>query len=310
LIFTAVFVIGLIAGLPINVPDGPSLHFAQYHYFAPLLIAFLFQLPVFWVASRKQDGDPFLLIRALPFVALVIFVHFNFKAWMPLVNGTSFDAVHQRVDESLWPVVAAFSWLRETIAGVLPFEVDRAYHSLFVGMFFVAFAAHAMTDTPLRQRQLVLGVCLILLVGGMMYWIAPALGPFLYREGLNEQSVQSQTYMLQMFHFLVSNHEIPPGYFAAPPAAMPSLHVAHALFFTLFAWESLRKLFWVFLPLLIWIILESVASGWHYVADLPVGAALALVTLRGVKWLTKDKGSRANEGGNVAEAEGEPIEGL
>lgn len=289
LMFTLVFLFGLAQGYPINVPDAASVQFAQYHFFAPLLLAFALQLPLFWLTARKRDGDPLLLIKALPFVALVILLHFNFKAWMPLVNRTSYDAFYQTLDELWWPIVAAFCWLREAIQSVIPFDLDGAYHGMFVGMFFVAFAAHAVCDTPRRQRQLLLGMCLILLLGGVLYWVAPAVGPFVYREGLNDESTEVQAHMLRLFHFFVSTGEVPPGYFTAPLAAMPSLHVAHGLFFTLFAWRSLRWLFWIFLPLFIWIVLESVASGWHYLADLPVGACLAVLSLALARGFIKDR---------------------
>lgn len=279
LLFTAVFFGGLLFGLPLNLPDARSLRFVEYHYFAPVLLAFALQLPVVWFSGRRNQGDPFLLLKLVPFLVLAILLHFNFKAWMPLVNGRSYDEAFQAVDELFWPVVAAFSWLRGAIADILPWNLNRAYHSLFVLMFFVAFSAHALCDRPEKQRQLVLGVCLILLAGGLMYWIAPAVGPFIYREGLNPDSTRSQHYMMYLFHGVVSSGELPPGYFTAPLAAMPSLHVAHALFFTLFAARSLRWLFWAFLPLLLWIVLESVATGWHYLIDLPVGAGLALVVL-------------------------------
>jgi len=36
---------------------------------------------------------------------------------------------------------------------------------------------------------------------------------------------------------------------------------------------------WIYLPLLIWIVIGSVASGWHYLIDLPVGAGLCLLCL-------------------------------
>ena len=63
---------------------------------------------------------------------------------------------------------------------------------------------------------------------------------------------------------------------------MPSLHVAHATLFTLFAFRRLRWLGWSFLVLLGFIVIEAVATGWHYFVDLPAGAALAV----GCVWLS------------------------
>lgn len=292
-LFTSVFVFGLYWGFPISLPDAASYRFAQYHYFAPLIMAFALQLPVLWVSARRHQADPFLLIKLLPFLALVILLHFNFKAWMPLVNPSSYDEVFQRLDDLLWPLVATFCLLRQTIEHILPVDPNNAYHALFVGMFFAAFAAFALFGTALQLRRLVLGVCLILLLGGVGYWVCPAVGPFLYREGLNPDSTLAQRHMYALFCRVVETGDLPPGYFVAPLAAMPSLHVAHALFFTLFAFKSHRWLGWIFLPLLFWIIIESVASGWHYLADLPVGAVITLITIGMVRVFLPDTNARA-----------------
>jgi hypothetical protein len=278
--FAAVWAAGIFAGLPVNLPDGGSLRFVQRHYFSPLFLAGGVQLGVACLAAfcnaRRKESDPFLMFKLLPFMVLVLFLHFNFKAWMPLVNATLHDDLYQRIDVAFAPVVSAFLAVRQWVASHVPWNVDPAYHTLFVGMFFVSTCVHGLLDTRQGQRELVLGLCLILLLGGMAYWVAPAEGPFLFRDGLNLASQQSQERMHGLFEQVRATGTIPGGYFASPPAAMPSLHIAHALVMTLYAARALRWLLVLYVPVLLWIVVESVASGWHYLIDLPVGALLAI----------------------------------
>ena len=276
-VFSSVFLVGVHLGLPINWPDSASFRFVQKHYFSPLLGAFGLQMALPFLMNRGASSDRWLMLKLLPFVMIVVLLHFNFKAWMPLVNPRSFDEAFHSLDQWLEPVKQTFVALRTWIAERVAINVDHAYHGLFVAMFFISLALHAGFDKPVRQRQLVMGLCLILLLGGVAYWIAPAVGPFLYGPGCNLASQGSQAYMWHQFQGVVQSGQLPPGYFTAPLAAMPSLHVAHALFLTMFAFGSMRWLFLLYLPALGWIVIESVASGWHYLIDLPFGAILAIL---------------------------------
>jgi hypothetical protein len=73
-----------------------------------------------------------------------------------------------------------------------------------------------------------------------------------------------------------------PDYFTGGLAAMPSLHMAHALVMTWFMIKA--RSIWVpaFLLITFWVLIESVASRWHYIIDLPAGALLAVFVI----WLT------------------------
>jgi membrane-associated phospholipid phosphatase len=77
------------------------------------------------------------------------------------------------------------------------------------------------------------------------------------------------------FDTFVRTRVPPPGYFTLPLAAMPSLHAAHAMLFTALAFRRFPWLGACFLVILLFILFEAVASGWHYVLDLPAGALLA-----------------------------------
>ncbi len=289
-VFGLIFIIGLAVGLPMNIPDQASLSFVEKHYFRPLWIAFMLQILLSFFHSRKSTAPNskkiILLIKIQLFLIASVFIHFNFKAWMPLVHHHLYDTSLHKVDIFLYPIIISFHSIRLFIADRSPINLDFAYHYFFVVFFFISFSAHMLFDSLLHLRQLIVAVCLVLLIGGMSYWILPAEGPFIFHQGLNELSTNSQHWMHLQFQYVYRNGLLPGGYFASPPAAMPSLHVAHTLVFCYFAWRHLKPLFILYAPMATWIVIESVCSGFHYLADLPVGIALGILGIALTeKWL-------------------------
>jgi hypothetical protein len=65
------------------------------------------------------------------------------------------------------------------------------------------------------------------------------------------------------------------SYFVAALAAMPSLHLAHALVFLYFGLRYVRWLGFIYVVPVTFIAAEAVASRWHYLVDLPAGVAVA-----------------------------------
>lgn len=283
LAFTVIWVLGVLAGLPPNIPTRDTVRGLELHFFYPVAVAAVLQLLAFVLLrvtgrGSRRAADAFVMVRLFPLLLLSLFLYFNFKAWMPLVNPALHDTTYQTVDEAFQPLLDLSVWLREGIAEALPYASDHWYGLLFFAMFFLSLGAHALVDSPLRQRQLVLGLCLNLIVGGLAYWVAPALGPFLFYDGVNEAVLVPQEIMHQEFRYVVATGELPPGYFVMPLAAMPSLHTAHALYFCMWAWRSAKWLLVPYVPITLWILVEATASNWHYLIDLPVGALIAVMS--------------------------------
>ncbi|MGE5488791.1 MAG: phosphatase PAP2 family protein [bacterium] len=253
------------------------------HYFGPLGLAIVCQIALTAGAAHvrrgSRDYDPWITLRLLPFVLAVVFLHFNFKGWAPLVNPRMYDSLYETIDQVLSPVVGAFAAIRSSVASASPVAVDSAYHELFVLAFFVSYTAHAVLDKPIGIRRVIFATSLVLLAGGVLYWIAPAVGPFIYGPGPNALASRSQEIMWRVREQLIQTRQFPPGAFTAGLAAMPSLHVANMLVFVIYA-NRLRWLWLAYFPLLAWIVIEAVVSRYHYVIDLPAGAILALACVQ------------------------------
>ncbi len=51
------------------------------------------------------------------------------------------------------------------------------------------------------------------------------------------------------------------------PAAFPLAHLSESFVARLGAWRYCRRLFWVFLPFLLCMLVSTVYGGYHYIAD-------------------------------------------
>jgi hypothetical protein len=283
--FLVIFAAGLASGLPLLLPDGGSLTLIERHYFRPLLLVLLALGLAIFTAQKIRPMPERLtgLAWSLGTVSTSLLLHFNFKAWMPLVNPVLFDKKLAATDDlfgSLVPRLIQFRHALSLHASGWGLNVDLAYHQLFLLLFFVSLGAHAILDTPVGLRHIVLSLSLILLLGGCLYWILPAKGPFVFRPVESTAARVAQQTMSGFFDEFVRTRTVPKGYFIAPLAAMPSLHVAHTLLFCIYAWRRFPMLLVIFIPSFAWIVIEAIAAGWHYVLDLAAGWLLTLVALR------------------------------
>lgn len=279
--FLTVWIMGLSVGLPFNAPRAADIAFLLNHYMKPLIYAAVAQLALY---AWKRDRRYLVALKWLPFLVGAVLVHFQFKAWMGLAPEF-FDRLLWSTDNALHPIVSASSWLRDHMVVYLGENGDIAYHVLFVWMFYISIVLHSLFDTEEGQVRVVGGVAMILLLGGVTYWAMPALGPFVFRGAGNPFAERSQQIMLRGLTELRTTGLLPHRYFTAPLAAMPSLHIAHALFLTLCAMAS-RRLYWlggIYIPFLVFLSVEAVTSGWHYVLDLPAGAILAVIVFVGMR---------------------------
>ena len=132
------FVPGMFAGKPAAYPLGIS------HRLAFAMIAYML-VHLGPMVFGKGQGLPENFLRNLgsDFALLIIFVfvvylHFNLKMWIPIVNPALYDAEFMAIDEKLRWLVDFFTWLSATIHLLLSDEI-RWYQADFSLMFVLAF---------------------------------------------------------------------------------------------------------------------------------------------------------------------------
>lgn len=290
-------VIGIIIsqsfGLAIGLPTSGSLAFTGVSYFVPLLIVVGFLLIA---VLLRQVGRAAYFLAAITAYGCVLIVHFNIKLWVWSINPMRWDAEYGKIDRMLQPLVDGARAFHNALP--LPaLTVDRLYLFAFLAMFACSIIVHSMRAF-IVLRKVVLASMIVHVLGGLSYLIAPALGPFISDAGVNALETKRQVFMLSAHHAALAGGA---GWFAnngseflaTGLAAMPSLHVASSAVFVYFAWAYERRLCWVYFPLFGFIMIEAIATRWHYLVDIVAGLGLTAIAIILVErvlrpWLASD----------------------
>lgn len=263
-------------------PNGGSAAFALNHYIIGFILASVTVLFFSLLNSRTKDNfsninELFAILRNTIAFTSVVFLHFNFKLWAQLVNPLLFDDWYQASDQFIKPAHDAILYLNQAFSP-LKLWLPNAYHDVFVFMFFTSFAVYGIFAAARSQLgKLTSAIALVLAVGGISYMVAPAKGPFIFSPSASFTQLVMSKFQVE---FVKSGGAAYAGHhFISPLAAMPSLHCAHAFVLWFYARRHVRWLSYIYLPLLIFIITEAVASEWHYIIDLFFGLVVAYVSM-------------------------------
>lgn len=269
--------------LPIVIPTGKGAAFVGIHYLYPLMgigIWGIFAL----MGQRKNLAQTFLI--AFPCYAIMMWAHFNVKLWAPHISPHRYDALYWRIDEMLRPIVDVCVMIRMWIDPIIPIE-GNFYMIGFIALFYISFCYHALW-TPRSFRRLFLGAMIFQGIGTIAYLPFPALGPFLYEQGVGIGIASAQQSMLAFHYEMLANGpqhliEHGPANLTAGLAAMPSLHTGGAFLFFLFALKYGKVLLPLYSFIFLFIMVTAVASRWHYLIDIPVGLAVGWISF----WLAE-----------------------
>ncbi len=296
LAFTALYALAVVAivlwyDAPLVLPNARVVRVLGVNASMPILVglaAYLLSQGIRWLTGSQPLRPQELLRNALhdlSFVALfviVVYFHFNLKMWIPVINPELHDARYFAWEnEFRWLVEACYA-IRGAVAPYMPL-VDHWYQLVFVMMFVTSFSYFAVG----RERyypNFVLAILMVMIVGGFTYLIAPAVGPFLYEQGANAIASEAQASMWWAYREVLTAGmpwiaEHGQEYFISSLAAMPSLHVANVVVMTYYLLRSRSMLGPIFILLSCWILIESVASRWHYTVDAPFGILLAAAVI-------------------------------
>jgi hypothetical protein len=286
-------------GAPFVVPDPENTGFIGLRYSFPLGLGAIWLGISFLLYKRRQrrgegteiaaaTNKRYAIQAMLYFVTFsaVMWLHFNIKLWAPLINPRRFDELYHCIDEALAPLLDLALEARDWVGSRTGDHVDSWYLLTFAFMFFISFAWHLFRNRE-GLRNVFLAVLFIEALGPLTYLIAPAAGPFLYGNGqnlialLNEQAMwEIRELILQQGPAWIAAYG--DRYLSAGLAAMPSLHAGAAYIFVHYAVKYRTPLLPAYIVMYGWILIEALASKWHYLIDLPVGIALALFCI----WLS------------------------
>ena len=298
-----VVAISLVIGVPFSVPNERISMALGFQVVVPIGWAMATYLLVQgYQALRHKAGWSGREIAgnlANDSILIVLFVganylHFNLKGWVPLINPALFDTAYMASDESLRPLVDAFTWTSNAIRANLTPEL-RWYQFLFLVMFILSFCRFAAIRDAYYPRFAV-SMLLMVAVGALSYLIAPGLGPFIYEDGNTLVTTEAQRGMYEAYQSVQTEgvawiEQNGDAYFSGALAAMPSLHVGYASLMTYYMVKSRDYMAPLFVLFWLWILIDSVALRWHYVIDAPAGIALCALVI----WLTNRMLPRSEE---------------
>lgn len=269
-IFALIFLLGYLYTGAICLPLGSESSVDIFnHYLTPTLVGIVVMA---LQVGKKSKNDAFIIFL---FCLFSVFVHFNFKTWSPVINPSLYDNEFHAIDVKIG-IAGAIDHIR-LMLGFEFFEASTlAYHSLFVACFFLSFLICTYHGGVASARQLNYSICITLLLGGVLYWVFPAVGPFRFSPEIGGP----YTGMLRINDYIHHTGEIPPGVFVEGLAAMPSLHVAHAMVFFLHAAKHSFKWGLFFALSLVWFAFTAMYLGWHYFIDLIPGLLLGYAVTR------------------------------
>lgn len=288
---TTVFVaaacmLSLVYRVPLIGPDLSAVATVGVHYLLPLFGVIATGLALGGMSRQRR-------LEAVCFVltfAVILWIHFNVKLWVPLIRPVSYDPLLWQSDQALRPIVDAAIACRRWL-GRWMWGIDHLYMNGFVLLFYTSLMSHAGRPSPVF-REMMLAVIVFQGLGGFSYLLFPAVGPFIYETGVNPLLTDAQHHMLDARRALqaggagwLAKHG--SGMFVAPLAAMPSLHTGGAALFLHYAWRDCRFLLPLYVPLFAFIVVAAVASRFHYVVDLPAGVALAAISIGIARQLTR-----------------------
>ena len=211
------------------------------------------------LASEVRPVVPlYLMILFYPFIPSII------KA----TNAPDFDLQIQQMDQwlfqgqnpSLMTERFITPWLSEWMA----------FSYTFYGFAILAvFALLFLKNQSKALGEFVFMICLCLSIGYSLYAIFPVQGPvFAQKFSVNLDLF----YMEDVKNALMDKTRIERDCF-------PSLHTAISMVCLYSAWNSLRPLFWVMLPVILSIPFACVYLRYHYVTDVIAGIILAIMVI-------------------------------
>lgn len=265
--------------LSLVVPSGSALEFTGMSYAVPLSLIGV--LGLFLVMTKQAMRLAYYVTAGLAY-GIIVVTHFNIKMWMSLINPALWDEFYWKTDQMLRPLVDASFALHNLVDAIFPMS-EHLYLFAFLAMFAGSIIVHSM-QRFIVFRKVIFTAMLVHVLGGLSYLVMPAVGPFLYEQGVNALETARQVHMYDSYKALVAGGRPwianeGSQYMFAAVAAMPSLHVASSAVFVYYAWHHARWLGGLYLPLFLFIVFEAVATRWHYWIDAAAGLALTALAI-------------------------------
>lgn len=220
-----------------------------------------------------MDQGRFWLARGLHAFYPIVFIPILFDSFadlLPWVSPIVRDPVLIQLDLALLgthPTV----WLDRFIHPWLTEILTWAYATYYF-LPVVLVVALYWRGKEMSFDRAVFGVALGFYLSYLGYFLFPAIGPrftLTHLHTVDLHGIFSADAIRDTLNFLERFKQ----------DAFPSGHTAVVLLVLFYAWQFVRGLFWVFLPVVVALIFSTVYLRYHYVVDVLAGIALAVLCI-------------------------------
>lgn len=258
-------------------------------FYSAIPMLFVLFVYFFHFLMTKKLGNPSNIkhlqtdIVYIALLGLAFYLHMHLKAWVPLLNSENYDDFYWRGEFITRHITDAFLPARFYLSKLG--EFDEFYQTGYVSVFMLIFGFIMIARRDFYHRYF-LALLIMISFGWVTYYITPTIGPFLYEVGHNDIANNTFPELLPDYNNIREHgaewfnvHGAP--YIGAALSAVPSFHVAFCFMAIWGVWNCttsyiLRSVSVLFL---LFVILESVWTKWHYFIDAPAGIAVALVSI-------------------------------
>lgn len=217
--------------------------------------------------------DIWIFLRLMLCLAMAIYLMQAFKWWSQM-QLQLYDQAYWDIDNTLSSVKSLFLASEDWLG------IPQIWYFYGFSWFFVIPYMAALLLVPDLFLRLMSANMAVMLLGGIAYTIAPADGPLLYGLAGDPILAEAQQHMLNATHqFRESGFMFNPALFDAVLGAMPSLHVAHVTAIVMVIAQYNRGIAVAFVPPVLFICAYSVVTHFHYLADIPAGLVLAVISV-------------------------------
>ncbi len=310
------------AMLGVATPFEPAFSYKFFSYMSGLTLAVPACLYVLYVmivvrpprltASLASDLRRFLgperVASVLP--VFLLFPFFGsafsyFRVYIPSFRPFSWDPVLAEWDRWLHGGMHPWQWLQPILGH--PYAttaINGIYHLWFVVMFGVILWQMGALARPRRRMQFFLTFVLLWgLLGNVAATLLSSAGPVYYGRitglpdpfaplmaYLHSASEVSPVWALNVQDMLWNSYAEEGLAIIGGMTAMPSMHIATCMSFTLIAFATNRRLGWLFAGFTAIMQVGSVHLGWHYAIDGYVAAIGTWLIWLAVGWLLERPG--------------------
>lgn len=218
---------------------------------------------------RLPDNRLFRFVVDFGPVAYVLALYFNLNPVLDAVNIPLADEYLIRADQRIFGTQISI-WMAE--------HLPPLWNDVFLAAYTTYFAWPVLLGLLLwwKRKEIlydewVTALMFFFAVNYALYAVVPAMGPRYYQAAFFDGPVQG----------LFFAEQLDLAFRGSPLArdCFPSGHTGVALLVLGFAWREERRFFWIALPVLICLILGTLAGRFHYGVDLLAAVPLTALSL-------------------------------